>query len=107
MEIFMMDGRAVLVVAGLLVGGHFGKFSFPAAARNEDGRAEIFAVGSDGILYHRWQESNGVWKVPWKPLSGPNVQGWPSGISVCGVPKVASNQDGRLEIFVKGCLFLS
>jgi hypothetical protein len=59
--------------------------------RNEDGRLEIFAVGSDSALWQRWQLApNSDWSG-WNSLEG----------SVTGVPGVGSNTDGRLEIFVR------
>jgi hypothetical protein len=70
------------------------------AATNKDGRAEIFAAGDDDQLRHRWQESNGVWKVPWQTFpTGPCQEpALPRSVST---PQVATNEDGRLEIFMR------
>jgi hypothetical protein len=65
----------------------------PAVARNADGRLEVFIVGTDNILYHRWQtepKSSSQWSDKWEPLSVPAVSD----------PVVAQNLDGRLEVFV-------
>jgi hypothetical protein len=56
---------------------------------NTDGRVELFALGTDGSLVHRWQ-------------SKPNhpFQGWGDlGGALAGLPVVESSADGRLEIF--------
>jgi len=64
----------------------------PVVARNADGRIEVFAVGSDTQLYHKWEyDSNGDWSS-WVSLGG----SWP------GQPAIGMNTDGRLEIFIVG-----
>jgi hypothetical protein len=65
----------------------------PAVAQNADGRLEVFIVGADNILYHRWQtepKSNSQWSEKWETLSDPSVSD----------PVLARNADGRLEVFV-------
>jgi Astacin (Peptidase family M12A) len=65
----------------------------PAVAKNGDGRLEVFMVGVDNILYHRWQKeakSNSQWSDKWESLSDQGVND----------PVVVQNEDGRLEIFV-------
>jgi acylphosphatase len=55
----------------------------------EDGRLEVFAVGSDGALWHTWQST---------PHGGP-WHGWASlGGSVTSIT-AGRNGDGRLEVF--------
>ena len=59
--------------------------------RNQDGRLEIFYVGTNGNIYHNWQTApNGGWSGE-VPLGGTAQQ-------IC----VARNQDGRLEVFYIG-----
>ena len=66
-----------------------------AAGQNPDGRLEVFAVATDGGLWHLWQESpNGDWSG-WESLSAP------PGVSLA-IPAAARNEDGRLEVFVSG-----
>lgn len=62
-------------------------------ARNADGRQELFARGTDGNLYHKWQVvPNGGWSG-WENLGG---------YSPGADPVVAVNADGRLEVFTRG-----
>jgi kumamolisin len=62
--------------------------------RNQDGRLEAFGVGEDGQLHHIWQTApNNGWSG-WDSLGAPAP-----GLSI-GDPRVISNQDGRLEVFV-------
>ena len=59
--------------------------------KNQDGRLEVFARGSDGAVWHNWQVvPNGNWSG-WNSLGG-----WVDIVSV------AANQDGRLELFARG-----
>lgn len=63
-----------------------------AIGRNLDGRLELFATVPNGEVWHIWQNApNSGWSG-WSSLGGePYAQIW-----------VASNQDGRLEVFVPG-----
>jgi hypothetical protein len=67
----------------------------PVIARNSDGRLEIFAVSSaNNQLFHKWQTSPGSsnsWSL-WQNIG--------SAITIRGDPVIASNSDGRLEIFI-------
>jgi hypothetical protein len=67
--------------------------SNPAVAVNSDGRLEVFVIGPQNALYHKWQTSPGssTWTA-WTSLGG----------SISGSPAVIQNQDGRLEAFVVG-----
>ncbi len=75
---------------------HLGKvvviLSPPAIGQNADGCLQVFARRSDGALIYRAEEKPGSdsWRE-WRLLVG-NVY----------EPQVASNVDGRLEVFVKG-----
>lgn len=62
-----------------------------AAARNKDGRLEIFAVTFGGGVVHRWQQSGGGWSG-WAYL-GPTTS------PTYGLSGAATNADGRLEVF--------
>jgi hypothetical protein len=62
-----------------------------SVGRDTDGRLELFATGSDAVLYHRWQVTpDGAWS------------GWESLGSGFSAPAVAANADGRLEAFSYG-----
>ncbi len=63
----------------------------PVVVRNKDGRMEVFAVGTDTQLYHKWEDSTGSWSN-WTSLGG----SWP------GQPSVGMNADGHLEVFIVG-----
>jgi hypothetical protein len=64
-----------------------------AAGNNLDGRIEVFAINFAGVMFHNWQTSpNGHW-AGWYPM--PTVPPGGPWIDL----SVASNKDGRLEIF--------
>jgi hypothetical protein len=67
-----------------------------ALARNKDGRLELFTVGGDGMVWHRWQRAPGGSWAAWSSLGTPGGQHAP------GVAAVARNKDGRLELFTVG-----
>jgi hypothetical protein len=69
----------------------------PALARNQDGRLELFALGTDGSVWHLWQREpgGGPWK-PWHSLGKPDGQVE----FVVGRPTVALRKDGCLELFM-------
>jgi len=70
-------------------------------ASNEDGRLELFTkvLESDGTLWHRWQPEPG--RGPWRDWHSlgrpPGTGGFASSEAP---PALASNLDGRLELFV-------
>ncbi len=67
--------------------------SYPALINNADGRLEVFIVGQNKQLYHRYQTaSKADWNSEWLSLGG----------SWDGNPTVISNADGRLEVFIVG-----
>ena len=68
----------------------------PAVARNRDGRLELFGLAGDGDVWRLAQnEANGSWWAEWE-----RVGEGPAG-GVNGDLIVASNQDGRLELFAR------
>lgn len=65
--------------------------------RNQDGRQEVFVVGSDGNVWQIWQTApNNGWSE-WGKLGQP-----PAGIRGADRITVGSNADGRQELFVMG-----
>jgi len=67
------------------------------SGRNQDGRQEIFAVGSDGNVWQIFQTvPNGGWS-DWRRLGKP-----PAEIRAGDRIAVAPNADGRQELFVMG-----
>jgi hypothetical protein len=65
--------------------------------RNADGREEIFGVGDDNALWHKWQVApNGGWSE-WAKLGTPA-----SDTSLTDRFIVGTNQDGRQEVFAVG-----
>jgi hypothetical protein len=65
--------------------------------RNQDGRQEVFAVGSDGNVWQIWQTApNDGWS-DWRKLGQPRP-----GIRPSDRITVGSNADGRQELFVMG-----
>lgn len=68
-------------------------FFMPFVRKNDDGRLEVFTVGSDGTLWHIWQaKPNGSWSN-WASLGNPPTA------NVQSAPSVRKNKDGRLEAF--------
>jgi F5/8 type C domain len=70
--------------------------STPTVTSNTDGRLEVFAVGSQNALYHKWQTSSGsgsIWSG-WSTLGGAAVSD--------ANPAIIANSDGRLEVFLVG-----
>jgi hypothetical protein len=67
----------------------------PILGVNVDGRLEVFEIGSNGALYHNYQQApNGGW-AGWFSLNTP------SGTSIQAI-SVGTNQDGRMEVFEDG-----
>jgi hypothetical protein len=71
--------------------------SVPQVARNLNGTLEVFVLGADGGIVHEWQLTAGTddWAHGW---SAQYSLGRP-GSSAVASPAVASNLDGRLEVF--------
>src|SRR5205807_7622655 len=66
---------------------------YPSAARNRDGRLEVFVLGGNRALYHIWEKSPGGDWAAWSSLEGHDLSG----------PVVtAATSDGRLQVFVVG-----
>ncbi len=62
---------------------------------NLDGRIEVFAVGTDGAVWHNFQNVPNAGPTDWS--------GWNSvGGTVIGAPCVARNANGTLEVFACG-----
>ena len=69
-----------------------GVITDPVVARNQDGRLEVFARGTDNALWHIWQVApNSTWSG-WASLGG----------VMASKVVVDNNKDGRLEVFVRG-----
>lgn len=70
-------------------------YASPAMAASADGRLEVFAVGADGALYHKWQTApNSGWS-DWYSHGDP-------GPGLIPTPAMAASADGRLEVFIVG-----
>jgi hypothetical protein len=65
----------------------------PEVARNKDGRLEVFMLGSDGALWHIWQDPSAA--DGWSPRRWHSLEG-PGGLS--GVA-TGAHTDGRLVVF--------
>ena len=57
------------------LGGNWSPNRRPVVAKNADGRLEVFMIGLDGQLLHKWQTSStdsSQWFNDWEPLgTGP------------------------------------
>lgn len=67
--------------------------SAPTLAANHDGRMEIFLLGTDGNVYHNYQDFAGGSFTGWNSLGGMPAAGFDIA--------VAKNDNGRLQIFVR------
>ncbi|AUG75443.1 hypothetical protein CFP65_0480 [Kitasatospora sp. MMS16-BH015] len=72
-----------------------------AVGNNADGRLEVFArrLTDHHIISLAQDTPNGGWRSAWVDHGNPNAGA--GGEDQVGVPVVANDQDGRLEIFVK------
>jgi len=73
---------------------------YPVVGQNKDGRLEVFAVGSDGALWHTWQPKpnhQGPWGA-WMKLGGTP----PGGTKLLSLLAVGKNKDWRMEVFAIG-----
>jgi hypothetical protein len=77
------------------IGGPVVALSSPSLVLDEDGHLEVFALGSDGDLWHLWQ-TKGVWTANWASLGSPPL---PDHVRLADDLVVGRNQDGRLEVF--------
>lgn len=51
-------------------------FGDPSAVMNADGRLEVFALGTDGAVYHIWQvQADGEWMPGWGSFSRQGIAG--------------------------------
>jgi hypothetical protein len=68
----------------------------PAVGNSRDGRLEVFVLGTDGSLLHRWERNlrSTAWS-DWHSHGDPGVALTPS-------PAIGASADGRLELFVVG-----
>jgi hypothetical protein len=71
----------------------------PNVGVNNDGRLEVFTTGIDGAFWHNWQQPAGGGWVGWASLGTPPI---PGVASFGRTSSVATNKDGRLEVFVMG-----
>jgi hypothetical protein len=65
----------------------------PVIAQCADGRLEMFLVGNNGALYHKWQTT---WGGGWSNWYSHGVRGG----GFTGAPLAQASADGRLELFV-------
>lgn len=94
-----------------------GSLDGPAVGRNLDGSLEVFAVGTNSVLYHDTQQANGTWSgwssmgvyaqgVPTvgRNADGGSWSGWASygGTTSSRMPDVTVHRDGRMEVFTAG-----
>ena len=63
-----------------------------ALGKNADGRLELFALGGDGAVNHKWQAAPNRGWGEWSTLAGHDLK----------QIAIGSNADGRLEIFALG-----
>ena len=78
------------------LGGGLRANTDPIAIANNDGRLQVFVVGTNNQLYYKTQSSpnSNTWSSAWTSLGG--------GIKADTSPAVARNSDGMLQVFVVG-----
>ena len=96
-KVFVGTANQLVVYGGAFFASWSGEVAFGGAAkqisvaRNQDGRLEVFYVGTNDAIYHNYQ-------------TAPN-NGWSGEQALGGSAKqitVGQNQDGRLEVFYVG-----
>jgi photosystem II stability/assembly factor-like uncharacterized protein len=92
-QLYYGPGPEISLTSSRSLEGYWSPNARPTVAQNKDGRLDLFMVGMDDKLYHSWQTTkndNGQWAwSSWVELAGP----------LANEPAVASNDDGRLELF--------
>jgi hypothetical protein len=78
------------------LGGGIKADTSPAVARNNDGRLQVFVVGTNNQLYYKTQSApnSDTWSTAWTSLGG--------GLRANTDPIGIANNDGRLQVFVVG-----
>ena len=81
---------------GPRIGGVIKADTSPVVARNNDGRLQVFVVGTNNALYYKTQTSPGsnTWSSAWTYLGG--------SLRANTDPVAIINTDGRLQVFVVG-----
>ena len=69
--------------------------NMPVVSQNQDGRLEVFVIGSDQALWHLWQTTPGGTWGSWFSSGGPQHSNTSMSRST-----VRKNDDGRLEVFL-------
>jgi hypothetical protein len=69
----------------------------PVDGMNTDGRQELFAIGDDGNLWHRWQTAPNSGWIGWTSMGKPS-----STLEAYSRPVVGYNQNGAMEVFARG-----
>ena len=68
------------------------QFNSNIAAASTDGRIELFALGPDNAMYHKWFHPSSGWSPAWENLGGKFKFG----------PGASSSTKGRIEVFGVG-----
>lgn len=73
---------------------------------NNNGTMEMFTIGSNGDVFHRWQAAHSLDSLGSNPtnwsLNYNDLGALASGVTSAGGAVVARNDDGTLEVFVPG-----
>ena len=78
------------------LGGGLRAGTDPIAIANDDGRLQVFVVGTNNAVYYKTQTSpnSATWSSSWTSLGG--------GVKADTSPAIARNTDGRLQVFIVG-----
>ena len=78
------------------LGGGLRASTDPIAIANDDGRLQVFVVGTNNAVYYKTQTSpnSATWSSSWTSLGG--------GVKADTSPAIARNTDGRLQVFIVG-----
>jgi hypothetical protein len=70
---------------------------------NNNGALEIFAVGTNGDVWHNWQMTANIFgSAPTNWVGWIDIGSVGGGVAATGTPTVVKNLDGTLEVFVSG-----
>jgi FlaG/FlaF family flagellin (archaellin) len=91
---FLYPGSSTWASSWTSLGGGIKANTNPAVIANNDGRLQVFVIGTNNQLYYKIQSApnSNTWSSTWTSLGG--------GLRASTDPIAIANNDGRLQVFV-------